>query len=188
MGAAALAVAPVTYAAVGATRAPDLLSYPPAGFRSSEHSARIGHGSQRWQFATAELMSWGVKRRAGFRVQSVVPAVEHDEHLFAADGHEVVRAGDTAIIGIGPVREPVRVVYTVEDEREVGFAYGTLPGHPLEGEESFMLERRGDDSVWIVVRALARPSRSWRALAPLLRIARAIVVRRYLRVLAIKLG
>lgn len=188
MGVAALAAAPVTYAAVGGTRAADLLAYPPAGFRSSEHRARIGHGPQRWAFATAEVMSWGIKRRAGFRVETVVPAAEHAEHLFTAEGLEVVRPGDTAVIRIGPVREPVRVVYTVDQEREVGFAYGTLPGHPLEGEESFTLERRDDDSVWLVVRAFSRPTGSWRAVAPLLSLARAIVVRRYLRVLAVKLG
>jgi uncharacterized protein (UPF0548 family) len=187
MDVAALAAAPVTYAAVGGTRAPDLLAYPPAGFRSSQHSARIGHGAERWAFATAEVMSWGIKRRAGFRVESVVPAVDHSEHLFTSEGLEVVRAGDTAIIGIGLVREPVRVVYTIEEEREVGFGYGTLPGHPLEGEEAFMLERRADDSVWLTVRAFAHPARSWRALALVLRVARAVVVRRYLRVLAVKL-
>ncbi len=37
----------VTYAAVGATQAPDLMQYPPAGYRPIEQRGRIGHGDER---------------------------------------------------------------------------------------------------------------------------------------------
>jgi hypothetical protein len=34
----------VTYGAIGATLAPDLLRYPPAGYRPAEDSVRLGSG------------------------------------------------------------------------------------------------------------------------------------------------
>ena len=38
------------------------------------------------------------------------------------------------------------------------FAHGCLGGHLLAGEESFILERRSDDSVWYGVRTFSRPA------------------------------
>ena len=38
------------------------------------------------------------------------------------------------------------------------FAHGCLGGHLLSGEESFILERRSDDSVWYGVRTFSRPA------------------------------
>lgn len=184
MDARDLAVAPVTYTAVGGTRAPDLLAFPPAGFRPRERSARIGHGDQRWAFATTEVLTWGVKRRSGFRVEPIAMPDADAEHVYAPDGREFVQAGTTAVLHLGPLREPVRVVYTIEEDDRVGFGYGTLPGHPLIGEESFLVERRDDGTVWIVVRSFARPAGSWVAVWPLIRVAQRLAVRRYLRALA----
>lgn len=185
--------AAVTYGAVGATRAPDLLRFPPAGFRATERTARIGHGAARWEHAWLQTMSWGIKRRSGFRVDPVASAEPRDEQVFSPDGFELVHPGDTAILslGWGPLRlhEPVRVVYLIDEPRRRGFAYGTLPGHPLQGEECFVVEHRPDDSVWITVRAFSRPaSRRWRVLYPALRIAQEVFTRRYLRALAQPIG
>jgi uncharacterized protein (UPF0548 family) len=182
----------VTYGAVGATQAPDLLSFPPPGFRATERRARIGHGPERWEFACAETMTWGIKRRAGFRVEQIAATTgPKTETVYSATGHEFVHPGDTAVLVFGwlRLREPVRVVYTIAEEQRRGFAYGTLPGHPLEGEESFVVERRADDSVWITVRAFSRPStRGWRAVSPLLRLVQAYFTRRYLAALAGPIG
>ncbi len=35
------------------------------------------------------------------------------------------------------------VVYVVDEPERFGFAYGTLPHHVIEGEESFVVERDG---------------------------------------------
>jgi uncharacterized protein (UPF0548 family) len=170
---------PVSYGAVGATQAPDLLSFPPAGFRAVERSARIGHGEARWEYAVQQVLSWGVKRQAGFQVERVDPRVDDDELL---------QPGDTAVLHFASLREPVRVVYVVDEPRRRGFGYGTLPGHPLEGEESFIVEYRDDNSVWLTVRSFSRPSPGrWRALRPVLRIAQEVMLRRYLGTLAGKL-
>lgn len=208
--------APVTYGAVGATQAPDLLRYPPTGFRPTERRARIGHGPQRWEFAWLELMSWGLKRRSGFQVEYVdapvadsepgyagiglaedgtpVPAAEHSgERVFAPSGHELVRAGDTVVLSLPwaralGIREPVRVVSVIDEPRRKGFAYGTLAGHPLCGEELFVVERRTDDSVWLTVRTFSRPAnRWWWSLYPVVRALQEIMLRRYLGALAVPL-
>jgi uncharacterized protein (UPF0548 family) len=92
----------------------------------------------------------------------------------------------TLRIHLGPftAAAPVRVVYVVDEERRVGFGYGSLAGHPLSGEESFVVEHREDDSVWIVVRSFSRPA-TWylRLAAPLLRLKQRRLTKRYLRAL-----
>ena len=182
---------PVTYGAIGATQAPDLLRHPPEGFRASERRRRIGHGAERWQFAWLETMSWGIKKGSGFRVRPVdAPAgVLHGDSEYGPDGSQLVRPGDSAVLLLGWGRlsrsEPVRVVYVVAEPRRRGFAYGTLAGHPLHGEELFTVQWRDDNSVWIAIRSFSRPSnRWWWAMYPLLRLARELFLRRYLRALA----
>lgn len=191
MDAAALAAAPVTYGAVGASQAPDLLAFPPAGFRPLERRARIGHGEERWRFAVLQVLSWGVKRRSGFHVDPIASGVagagpgSRSERVFSPDGFELVHPGDTAMLRFGRLLEPVRVVFVIDEPDRQGFGYGTLEGHPLCGEESFVVERRADGSVWLVVRSFSRPStRMWMILAPAVRLAQGILTRRYLSALA----
>ena len=140
------------------------------GYRGSEVSARIGDGDALWDRATADLLRWRVKTRSGFAVrpeQDVVPG---------ARPHVIVRA-----FGI---REPVEVVEVVRETDRVGFAYRTLPGHPLDGEEAFVLSR-DEAGIRLTVRSLSRPSsrQPWRALVPVLRLAQRVTRRRYLRAL-----
>lgn len=204
----------MTYGAVGATQAGDLLQHPPGGYRPLERVARIGHGTERFEFAWLQAMSWGIQKRSGFRVRPVDTPAEFDadaytpvtfdaagapfapailaerEHVFAPDGSELLAPGDTVVLAIpfGPFRvsAPARVVYIVDEPRRRGFAYGTLPGHPEDGEEAFLVEHRDDDSVWITIRAFSRPSsRFWLAVSPVLRLTQAFYTRRYLRALAV---
>lgn len=87
---------------------------------------------------------------------------------------------------VGPVRihEPVEIVRVVEEADRVGFAYGTLAGHPVSGEEAFVVERRADGSIWFTNRSISGPARGcWRVAFPLARLAQPIYQRRYLRAL-----
>src|SRR5690606_5612943 len=54
-------------------------------------------------------------------------------------------------LGLGPLRlrAPCRIVWTREEDRCAGWAYGTLPGHPESGEESFVVHRDEEDDVWL---------------------------------------
>ena len=47
---------PTDYGAVGATQAPDLLQYPPHGFKPYEDSIKIGSGEERFHAASASLL------------------------------------------------------------------------------------------------------------------------------------
>jgi uncharacterized protein (UPF0548 family) len=204
---------PVSYGAVGATQAPDLLQYPPTGFRPIERRVRLGHGEERWDYCWTQLFTWGMQRLSGMRVDvgdtpgevtaltytpvefdaegtPVAPATidSSGEALFGPDGTPFIRPGDTAnlLIPFGPLRvgAPVRVVYVVDTPARKGFAYGTLAGHPESGEEAWMLDHPDDGSVWLTIRAFSRPSnRGWWLVAPVLRIVQSIYTRRYERAL-----
>lgn len=203
----------VTYAAVGASQAPDLMQYPPAGYRPLQHRGRVGHGDERWHYAVDELLTGGVYRGAGLGVRitpvSVGDAereyqpVEFDplgspteaaqlgavDEVYTATGERLVRPGD--VIVAGPDLRgriwfplPTRVVLLEVDAARVMYAVGTLPGHPFSGEESFTLERTDDGSVWLTVRSFARPAEWWGwVLLPVLFVARRAVARRFVRAL-----
>ncbi len=207
---------PVSYGAVGATQAPDLMSYPPRGYRPLERRVRVGHGEERWQHAWMRTMSWGIQRGAGFRVTPVeAPAEATDggytpvafdesgapvlpatvgargEAVYTPEGDAMVRAGDTGMLRapFWPKAFPVRVVYVIDEPTRRGAAFGSLPGHPLAGEELFLVERREDDSVWFTVRIFSRPAGGfWTLVSPAVRVIQAFLVRRYLRELTGPLG
>lgn len=205
---------PVTYGAIGGTKAADLQQYPPAGYRPIERRVRIGHGEHRWSWASSQVMTWGIQRLSGFRVdlQEAPAAVTEatytpvsfdeagepvkpaglggsDEHEFGLDGTAFLVPGDSAVLTIRflliPVKAPVRVVYVIDEPNRRGFAYGTLAGHPESGEEAFVVDRTEDGSVWLTITAFSRPSAwFWWVGYLALRIAQARYTRRYLRVLA----
>jgi uncharacterized protein (UPF0548 family) len=78
------------------------------------------------------------------------------------------------------VRAVCRVVYVVDEPDRVGFAYGTLPGHPESGEESFILERL-DGVTRFSVRAFSRPATQLaRFGGPVTSLAQRIMTARYL--------
>jgi uncharacterized protein (UPF0548 family) len=47
---------------------------------------------------------------------------------------------------------------TVDTDDELGFTYATLPVHPEEGEESFVLHRTVRGSVTFQISATSKPS------------------------------
>ena len=49
-----------------------------------------------------------------------------------------------------------RIVYTIDEPRRYGLAYGTLPEHAETGEERFTVEWRDDDSVRYEILAFSR--------------------------------
>ena len=166
--------AELSYSIVGST---DPLSarwsHFPEGFRRFERTVVIGEGDEVWAFAAGELMRWGVKRRSGFRIASSADVIEGADYVIDA--------------GWGPfvAHEPVRVVAIVDESDRRGFAYGTLTGHPVSGEEAFIVHRSADDTVHFTLRSLTRPAPNgpWRLLFPVLLLAQRFIRRRYLRAL-----
>ena len=77
---------------------------------------------------------------------------------------------------------PVRVVRVVDEPGRRGFAYGTLPGHPERGEESFVVQLADDGTVFFHLRAFSRPARWFTRLGdPVSRRAQTMIAERYLR-------
>jgi uncharacterized protein (UPF0548 family) len=153
---------------------PELHRWPHAdgAYRRSEVSALVGTGEAVWKRARHDVLRWRVKTASGFAVSSGEPVSRGDRVTVTA-----------RVLGITVV-EPVQVVSVVEEPGRTGFAYRTLPGHPVSGEEAFIVHRTGDE-VHLTIRSLTRsaPQQPWRALYPLLRIAQLIARRRYLRAL-----
>ncbi|MWC00108.1 DUF1990 family protein, partial [Agromyces seonyuensis] len=196
---------PVTYAAIGASLDPDLLRYPPTGFRPAESVVRLGSGRPRFESAVTALLTWGVQRNAGVPVSDIeagtgrqYAGVSFDAtrapvglnptatvDRFAEDGTPYIAPGMKAVLHIksGPLNfaAPVRVVFTIEEPDRVGYALGTLDGHPEDGETIFLVEYRDDESVWFTIRGFSRTSGAKRALAPLFRVEHDKLVKRYLR-------
>lgn len=80
------------------------------------------------------------------------------------------------------MKEPVEVVAVIDEPDRCGFAYTTLAGHPVAGEEAFIVHRGGDERVLLTVRSLTRPAPGrWRLAYPLLLVAQAGYHRRYLK-------
>lgn len=132
----------LTYPEVGATRDGRL----PPGYRHLRYRTALGRGV--FDVAGDAVMTWRMHRAAGVRIRASAPRAE---------------AGVTVVsrIGLGPVRltAPCEVVWTAADERRIGFGYGTLPGHPARGEESFVVERDDDGEVWFTVTSFSASAR-----------------------------
>jgi uncharacterized protein (UPF0548 family) len=145
------------------------------GFHGYAKTVRIGQGESTWVAAKDAVLAWQVKTRSGFAVPLGPP-----------DGR--VRVGERywIIARVGPVliREPVEVVAVVDGPDRCGFAYGTLAGHPVAGEEAFIVQRAPDGAIWFTLRSLTRsPTGRWRWAFPLALLAQHWYRRRYLRAL-----
>lgn len=166
-----------SYEAVGSTCA-EAVEWRgrPSGYRAFERSVSIGRGDGDWAAASDALMSWAIKTRSGFDVRS-----EAGSELRVHESQDFTLI---ARLGSIRVREPVRVVAVVDEPDRRGFAYGTRPGHPVAGEEAFVLSRSVDGEVWLTLRSLTRAARGrWRLAFPLALIAQHWYRYRYLRAL-----
>lgn len=131
----------LTYPEVGATRSGPL----PAGYRHLRHHTDLpAHAFDR---AGEAVLTWRMHRAAGVRMDTAAERAE-------------VGALVTVGLGVGPLRmsAPCEVVWTVREPDRAGFGYGTLPGHPARGEESFVVERDRDGRVRFVVTAFSVPA------------------------------
>lgn len=132
----------VTYPEIGATRDADL----PPRYNHDHRVVVVGYGDEDWARAKEALRRWRAHANAGVTV-------------FPADAP--LAEGVTVALGlpVGPMVSAVaacRIVYVVDDDTRFGFGYGTLPAHPEQGEESFIVQRV-DESIEFVVRAFSRP-------------------------------
>ncbi|MEV6605056.1 DUF1990 domain-containing protein [Kutzneria sp. NPDC051319] len=156
--AAELKAAPFTYAEVGATA-----GALPAGYRTISRRVRLSAG---FDEAGDRLLGWRPQVATGLRVQASSARVEPDA---------------VVVLRLGPIQVPCRVVHVIDEPTRQGFAYGTLPGHPVSGEEAFVVERADDGAVSFVVTAFSRPATLLAKLGgPVGRLAQNLLTDRYL--------
>jgi uncharacterized protein (UPF0548 family) len=132
-----------TYDELGAT----LLGRRPEGFHHHRYDVVLGSGADVFERAVAGLKRWEAHRIAGVRVYP--------------EGQEISR-GATVIVTIGTpllaLAAPCRIVSIIDGQNRWGFAYGTLPGHPEQGEEAFVVSIAPDETVRFEIEAFSRPA------------------------------
>ncbi|MER5376586.1 DUF1990 domain-containing protein [Streptomyces sp. NPDC002553] len=132
-----------TYDDVGATR--ERPGHCPPGFHALHVRTRLGEGEAVFRRAAEAVLSWEMHRALGVGVTASADRAAPDV--------------DVTVTLAGMIKAPCRVVWTLEERRRAGWAYGTLPGHPESGEESFVVDRTGDGTVWLTVSAFSRPAK-----------------------------
>ncbi|MFI7504968.1 DUF1990 domain-containing protein [Streptomyces sp. NPDC049687] len=137
-----------TYDDVGATL--DRPGFCPQGFRPLHVRTRVGEGHDLFRRAAEAVMTWEMHRALGVGVAATADRAAPDV--------------DVTITLAGLIKAPCRVIWTAEEPRRAGWAYGTLSGHPECGEESFLVDRTGDGTVWLTVTAFSRAAK-WYARA-----------------------
>jgi uncharacterized protein (UPF0548 family) len=155
------------------------LSYPeqgatrgtmPAGYHHDQWEADLGSfDAAAFDRLAVVLSNWRAQRGAGLTIyppEPVRPGLTF-AFCFRLAGVYVTAAG--------------RVVYLISEPDRRGFAYGTLPHHPEQGEEAFQLIRDGTRILFRVT-AFSRPAHPLARLgAPVSRMIQARLNRAYLR-------
>lgn len=141
----------------------------PAGFRRTDVRRHLGSGQPVFDAAVQAVDGWAAQRHAQVRVTP--SGVRPDE------GETVVQ-----VIRRWPlwITAPCRIVYRLDEPDRAGFAYGTLPGHPVRGEEAFLVERDAVGVVRVRIIAVSRPDHwSVRLGAPVGRLVQRRTAARY---------
>ncbi|HSU47622.1 MAG TPA: DUF1990 domain-containing protein [Arthrobacter sp.] len=147
----------------------------PEGYDRVLEEARLGSGLDVYRRVADGILGWELQRRAGLRVRADSPRVVPGAHVVSG-------------FGVGPFRlpAPCQVVWVREPTpggvpQSAGFGYGTLPGHPARGEESFEVEINSQGEVWLRIRAFSRPANWFYAAGGLVtRAAQRYVTSRYI--------
>jgi uncharacterized protein (UPF0548 family) len=144
-----------SYDVVGSTRYDET----PPGYHRLEYKARIGEGDEVFRRAGEALMNWRMHRIAGLPMTATdSPATIGTNSLGRLGaGMLVGRLRTMTPLGLVGLPVPCRVVWTIDEPDRVGFAYGTLQGHPESGEESFVVTRE-PDGIHFTIRAYSRPA------------------------------
>jgi uncharacterized protein (UPF0548 family) len=160
----------LTYAEVGCTRSTAL----PLGYQHDRATLQVGIGDASWELAQQAITLWKAHQHAGLRVTPDRAPLE--------DGNTVLVSG-----GLGPLllMAPSRIVYHTDEPTRFGFGYGTLPGHPEQGEEAFHVVRQDDGTVMAEIVAFSRPADlATKLAAPVARAIQKVTTHRYLQGIA----
>lgn len=171
-----LAELKLTYDEVGCTRDDE----PPAGYHRLDHREWIGRGDEVFRRAADALLAWRMHRVAGLTMTATDTPPRVGTNTLGLLGLGILSRRLQSRLGL-PV--PCRVVWTVDEPDRIGFAYGTLEGHPECGEESFLVTRDGEN-VYAAIRAYSRGATWYARLGgPVTRKAQHYAAKRYVAAL-----
>jgi len=158
------------YPEVGATR-----GTLPAGYSVDRNRVDLGTGQATFSNACKALARWKMFDIPGLQLCWPTAPIQPGVTVGV-----VIR-----FLGLWSINT-CRIVYVVDEDgpvRRYGFAYGTLPGHPIRGEERFVVEwDRSTDAVSYEMLAFSRPANLLVNLgSPLLRRLQKRTVQQYLR-------
>ena len=125
--------------------------------------------------AKAAINDWAGHKHAGIERFPEVPPIAVGETL-------------ALTIPVGPisVSATARIVEVFDEPDRYGFSYSTLPHHPEDGEESFIVHRRPNGTLEMVVTAMWRGAATANhVLPPLTRFLQHQAITRYLEGTAI---
>jgi uncharacterized protein (UPF0548 family) len=145
---------PLSYSEVGATRLT-----PPAGYRINHMRALLGKGQDVHRRAVSALVSWRLLTVAGLEIFPSQPPMQPETNVALLSRHFRRLGGLWSL-------DFCRVIYLLEAQPEnggkierTGFAYGTLPGHAVRGEEIFSIEWHVDtNEVWYDIFSFSLPA------------------------------
>lgn len=159
----------VTYPGVGAT----FSGARPAGYRHDSYQMALGQGDLVFERAVQGLHEWEAHRGAGLTVRP------RDADL--VEGTTVLVVLPLPFISAVAA---CRIVSVVDEPDDFGFAYGTLPAHPEQGEEAFIVRRDPTGAVTFAITAFSRPRHLLTRLGgPVARRIQVNTTRRYLQAL-----
>jgi uncharacterized protein (UPF0548 family) len=139
----------------------------PPGYRRDEWSGPLPNGFDAGRHA---IEHWIGHRAAGLTLAEPPPPISWGETVALA-------------IPVGPisVSATARIIDVIDEPDHYGFIYATLPHHPEDGEESFIVQRLPDDTARYTITAVWRTATfASRLLPPLTRYLQRKTIGRYL--------
>jgi uncharacterized protein (UPF0548 family) len=118
----------------------------PPGYATDHNRQQLGTGAATFERAKEAIRAWKMFPAPWTVIEPVTTPITTGETL----------AVHVRVLGVWFLNA-TRIVYTIDEPRRFGFAYGTLPGHAERGEERFTVEWLDDDTVWYDVLAFSRP-------------------------------
>lgn len=142
---------------------------PPPGYRSDAFDRVVGATADDFDRACDGLRHWAAHRRAAVEV---VPA---DAPL--------VEGATVGLVMLQPgiwVLASCRIATVIDESNRFGFVYATLPGHLVDGYESFIVTRKGGQITFEVAMVSRPASVLIRAAGPVGRVLQRRAVDQYL--------
>ena len=119
------------------------------GYDHDQNKILLGSGPEVWVAAKEAIKQWAMFPDGWCRIYYQNP-------IFQKGDIVVMNARAFGVWWLNAAR----ILYVLDDDKNFGFAYGTLPNHVETGEELFQVSRNEQDEVYYSVTAFSRP-RFW---------------------------